>query len=340
MRYFFIIILILLIPQVYYAIKERRYRFINTGKKFYKKMDVKETGNRKEYYLTGEDGFSTFVREFPHEEPKAVVQLVHGMSEHGGNYTDIAEFLNQEGYVVFIHDHRGHGKSLSEQYPNGCMKRASELVDDTAKLTNYIKNIYPNSPVYMLGHSMGSMIARVFLQENDQKIDKLVLTGTPPPDPKAPLAYFFANVACFYIGEREKSRIINHLVGPGDDSLDFISYDEKNREEKYQDPLRIFHFTFSYTKVLVEINKKLSQKSKYRGRNKCLAIYNLTGKDDIITKGPKGIKKSLRLLREIGYKNIEVKTYSGMRHEILNEGDKKMVYEDLLKILQDQPLSL
>lgn len=335
MKYVLIIALILLIPQIYYCIQERRHKSINPGKKFYKKYDVRSISNYREYYLTGADGFDSFVRELENENPKAVVQLVHGMSEHGGNYMDFAKYLSDNGYAVFIHDHRGHGKSLSERYPNGHMQRASELVNDTAMLTKYIKAKYKDVPIYMLGHSMGSMTARVFLQENDDLINKLILTGTPPPDGFAKIAYFFANVFCFYIGSHQRSNIINHLVGTGDGSLDFISYDEKNREDKYNDPLRIFNFTIGYTKVLIEINKKLSQRSKYKMKNRNLPIYNLTGRDDMITKGEKGVKRSLSLLRDLGYKNIASKTYNKMRHDILNETEKDIVYADIIKILED-----
>ena len=335
MKYVLIIALILLIPQIYYYIQERRYRSINPGKKFYKKFDVRSISNYREYYLTGADGFDSFVRELENENPKAVVQLVHGMSEHGGNYMDFAKYLSDNGYAVVIHDHRGHGKSLSERYPNGHMQRASELVNDTSMVTKYIKTKYKDVPIYMLGHSMGSMTARVFLQENDELIDKLILTGTPPQDGFAKFAYFLANVFCFYIGSHQRSNIINHIVGTGDDSLDFISYDEKNRADKYNDSMRIFNFTIGYTKVLIEINKKLSQKSKYKMKNRNLPIYNLTGRDDMVTKGEKGVKKSLSLLRDLGYKNIASKTYDKMRHEILNETEKDIVYEDIIKILED-----
>lgn len=335
MKYILIIALILLIPQIYYYIQERRHKSINPGKKFYKKFDVRSISNYREYYLTGADGFDSFVRELENENPKAVVQLVHGMSEHSGNYMDFAKYLSDNGYAVVIHDHRGHGKSLSERYPNGYMQRASELVNDTSMVTKYIKAKYKDVPIYMLGHSMGSMTARVFLQENDDLINKLILTGTPPPDGFAKIAYFFANVFCFYIGSHQRSNIINHLVGNGDGSLDFISYDEKNREDKYNDSMRIFNFTIGYSKVLIEINKKLSQKSKYKMKNRNLPIYNLTGRDDMVTKGEKGVKRSLSLLRDLGYKNIAIKTYNKMRHDILNETDKDMVYADILKILED-----
>lgn len=335
MKYFIIILIILLVPQVFYYIKDRRFRAIGDGRKFYKKIDVKAIQNYREYYLTGSDGFGIFVRELEKDQPKAVVQLVHGMSEHSGNYMEFAKFLNDNGYAVIIHDHRGHGKSLSERYPNGHMKRASELVEDTALVSRYVKAKYPNTHLYMLGHSMGSMTARVYLQDYDHMIDKLILTGTPPQDKLAGPMVFLLNILCFYLGEYQRAKLINHLVGTGSDSLDFISYSEENRKEKYEDPLRIFSFSLGYTKVLVEINKKLSQKLKYKRKNTDLPIYNLTGVDDPITKGSKGLEKSLKLLKSLSYKNIKAKTYPKMRHEILNEDKREDVYSDILSILED-----
>lgn len=335
MKYIAIVLIILLLPQLYYYIKDKRHEAIDDGSKFYKKIEVKSIENYREFYLTGADGFDIFVRELEKERPKGIVQLVHGMSEHGGNYMDFAKFLNDKGYVVIVHDHRGHGRSLSESYPKGHMKRASELVGDTVLVSSYVKLKYPSLPLYMLGHSMGSMTARVYLQRYDRMIDKLILTGTPVQDPLAGLLVFFLNIVNFYTGAYRRANLINHLVGNSDASLDFISYNEENRQKKYKDPLRIFSFTMGYTKVLVEINKKLSQKSKYKVKNPNLPIYNLTGEDDIITKGSKGIEKSLSLLKSLGYKNIKSKSYQNMRHEILNEDEKEMVYWDILGILED-----
>ena len=329
-----IIILILLIPQIYYLIKNIRYKSLNMTSKYFKRQTVRKEDFYEEVYLTNTDGFDSFVRILSCENPKAIVQLVHGVAEHSGNYLDFAKFLNKNGYIVVIGDHRGHGKSLSTTYPNGYMKRAEELIDDQIMVAKYMKESYPGLKYYMLGHSMGSMIARLFLRKNDDLLDKLIITGTVPVNKAAGLGFFFFNVASFYFGDKAESRLIDAIVGAK--GLDFISYNPQNIEAKANDPLRIFKFKIAYSKTLIEINKLLGRKSTYKCKNPNLEIYNMVGEDDIITKGNEGIKNSLNFLKEIGYKHIKSKIYKGMKHEILNENNKELVYDDVLSFLDGE----
>lgn len=329
-----IILLILIIPQIYYHIRARRHKSLDMTSKYFERYRVKDLENYKEIYLTNTDGFDQFVRILDHENPKGLVQLVHGMSEHSGNYLDFAKFLNDNGYLVIIGDHRGHGKSISEKYPNGYMREAEELVDDQIMISKYIKSIYPDKKLYLLGHSMGSMIARLYLRESDILIDKLVLTGTVPRASISGLGLFFARVGCFYFGEMMESDIIDTIVGAGK-GLDFISYNQENIREKNSDPMRIFKFKISYTRVLIEFNKLLGQKNTYKVQNKDLKIYNMVGIDDPITKGEEGIRDSIGFLNDLGYKNIQNKVYDNMKHEILNETGKEKVYEDMLEVFDN-----
>lgn len=328
-----IILLILFVPQIFYLISEIRYKSLDMTSKFFKRNSVKKKENYEEIYLTNTDGFDLFVRILTCDDPKGIIQLVHGVAEHGGNYLDFAKFLNKNGYIVVVDDHRGHGKSLSTSYPNGYMKRAEEIVDDEIMVAKYIREKYTDLEYILLAHSMGSMIARLFIRENDDLIDKLILTGTVPVNIISGLALFFFNIGCFFFGEKGESRVIDYLVGAN--GLDFISFDQENINIKTNDPLRIFKFKAGYSRVLIEINKKVSQKSKYKLKNKDLKIYNMVGESDIITKGDKGIENSLDLLKAIGYTNIENKVYKNMKHEILNETAKDEVYKDILNILEN-----
>ena len=327
-----IILLILFVPQIFYLFKEIRYKSLDMTKKYFKRYSVINEESYEEIYLTNTDGFDLFVRILGHENPKGIVQIVHGVAEHSGNYMDFAKNLNDNCYIVVIDDHRGHGKSISTAYPNGYMKRAEEIVDDEIMIAKYIKERYPNLNYTLLGHSMGSMIARLFLRKNDNLLDKLILTGTVPVNKLSGLALFFFNIGCFFLGEKGETRIIDYLVGAS--GLDFISFDKDNINIKANDPFRIFKFRAGYSRVLIEINKKLGQKSKYKCKNKDLKIYNMVGESDIITKGERGIKNSLKLLKSIGYTNIENKVYKDMKHEILNETAKADVYKDVLDILE------
>ncbi|WP_297688711.1 alpha/beta fold hydrolase [uncultured Anaerococcus sp.] len=335
MKIFFIILIILIIPQLYYLRKEGFYKSLAMTSKYFKRLTISEDKNHEELYLTNTDGNDIFVKIYKTDKPKGLVQLVHGMSEHGGNYDDFANFLADNGYIVAIADHRGHGRSISNAYPNGFMQRAEELIDDQAMLSKYLKAAYPDQKLFMLGHSMGSMIARLYLRKNDKLIDKLILTGTVPGNAFAPVGVFFLNILCFYFGENHESQIIDYIVGAGK-GLDFISFNEENIKNKENDPMRIFKFKLGYSRALIELNQKLTRSRTYELANPNLKIYNLVGESDPITKGEKGIKSSLAFLNNLGYKNINSKVYKDMKHEILNETDKKIVYEDILNILDDK----
>ena len=327
-----LLIILLLVPQIYYLIQDLKYKSMAMTSKFFLRSQAQKERNLREVYLTNTDGFDLFVRIFDHENPKGIVQIVHGMSEHGGNYLDFARFLNKNGYVVAIADHRGHGKSIYTAYPNGYMKRAEELIDDQIMLAKYLKVIYPGLNHTLMGHSMGSMIARLVLRKNDDLFDKIILSGTVPPNSAAFVGNFFLNISCFYLGDKAESTITDILVGAGK-GLGFISYNEENIRIKNTDPMRIFRFKLGYSRVLVELNKKLGQLSKYECKNPELEIYNMVGVDDVITKGQKGIDNSLAMLKNIGYTYINNKVYDNMKHEILNEKENYIVYEDILEIL-------
>ncbi len=323
-----IILLILLIPQVYYWIKERKYKSLGMSKKFFKRSTVYKEDNYEELYLTNTDGFDLFVRILSCNNPKGIVHIVHGVAEHSGNYMDFAKFLNKNNYIVVMDDHRGHGKSISTNYPNGYMARGQELVDDEVMVARFMQDKYPGLKYHMIGHSMGSMIARLFLRENDILLDKLIIMGTVPVNKLSWLGVFFANILCFYLGEQTKSRLIGKIIG--DEGTDFLSYNQENIDIKENDPLRIFKYKIAYSRALIELNMMLGEKSKYSVNNSDLEIYNMVGEDDIITLGEAGVKSSLDFLTDIGYQNLSSIRYPNMKHEILNEKDNNIVYEDIL----------
>lgn len=337
MKFMIAILILLIIPQLYYFRKERFYKSLLMASKYFKRLTIREDESHEDLLLTNTDGNDIFVRIYKAENPKALVQLVHGMGEHGGNYDHFAKYLAKNGYIVAVSDHRGHGKSLSNTYPNGYMQRAEELVDDQVMLSKYLKETYPEKKLYMLGHSMGSMVVRLFLRKNDNLIDKLIVTGTVPGNPVAGLGVFFLNILCFYFGEKHESGIIDYIVGTGN-GIDFISFDQENIRYKASDPLRISNFSLAYSRALIELNQKMIKSRSYEVKNPDLEIYNLVGESDPITKGPKGVKSSLDFLKGLGYKNIKSKVYKNMKHEVLNETDKEIVYQDIIDIFDNKDL--
>ena len=325
-----IIIVLLILPQIHYLKKTSDYKKMNIGKKWFVKQK-QSFDNHTEMYITNTDGHDIFVRLHENENPKGIVQLVHGMAEHSYNYVDFINYLVNDGYIVIAHDHRGHGKSISEKYPNGYMRLSEELVDDAYVVNSFIHDKYPDLPIYMIGHSMGSMVARMYLQNYDDTIEKLVLIGTVEHSKIAPFGVFIGNIISFYFGEYQPAVLTPLLPGDGYDT--WISYNMDNIIEKRNDSFRVFQFLERAVVVIIDLNNKMAKVSNYKLQNPNLRIHSATGADDIVTGSTNGLKNSIDTLAKAGYKNITYKEYDHMQHEILNEKDNKIAYDDILEFL-------
>ena len=113
-------------------------------------------------------------RSLPEGEAKAVVVLVHGYAEHIGRYLHVMEALNKHDYVVFTLDHRGHGESEGQR---ACVEKFAYVVDDLHVLLLKAKEAFPNLPLFMIGHSMGGLIAILYALRHEDQVDGLVLSG-------------------------------------------------------------------------------------------------------------------------------------------------------------------
>ncbi len=326
-----IIILVLILPQIHYLKKTSDYKKMNNGSKWFAKQK-QSFEDHTEMYITNTDGHDIFVRLYEAENSKGIVQIVHGMAEHSYNYLDFIQFLVENDYTVIAHDHRGHGKSISEKYPNGFMRLSEELIDDTYVVNSFINSEYPDLPIYMIGHSMGSMIARMYLQNHDDTIEKLVLIGTVEHSNIASFGKFLGNIISFYFGEYQPA-VLTPLLPGGEDDDTWISYNMDNVIEKRNDSFRVFQFIERAVVVIIDLNNKMHKVGEYEFKNPKLKIHSATGKDDIVTGSKKGLENSLDTLKKVGYKSITYKEYDDMEHEILNEKDKAKVYLDILEFL-------
>lgn len=287
--------------------------------------------------LTSFDGFPLSLAFFPRENPKALVQIIHGSLEHKERYYDFIQFLNDHGYAVVVVDNRGHGGSVNQEYPLGYMKSMDEILKDQYEVTKWIKAKYPNKPLYLLGHSLGSIWARDYLQEHDNEIEKLAMTGMANYQPTAKFTGALAWIAgLVHGGKYGKAPFLNKLAGMNLPKEKWISYDQENLRSTDNDLLMPDMFLIGGFKVLGESDANLAKVKKFRCQNPDLWILAANGVDDPITGGVKGIKSSIDLLMKEGYTHIKALTYPHMMHEVLNETDKKTVYQDILAFFDEE----
>ncbi|MGI6577848.1 MAG: alpha/beta fold hydrolase [Eubacteriales bacterium] len=281
--------------------------------------------------LTANDGLELSTVLFRAEDPKALVQIIHGAVEHKNRYFDFAKYLQKNGFTVIISDNRGHGESRNDEYYLGTMGSLEQMIDDQVLITKYIQGLYPGKGLYMIGHSLGSLFARVYLQEHDHELSKLVLSGTPNYVVGVKAAYIFGKVVTKLGGRR--GYILSRIKGDTKQDFSWISVSEKNLESYINDPLCGYIYENYGQLTVIDADRQMHNFKAFKCANPDLPILSVTGEDDPVTGGSKGIRDSILSLRKVGYKNISSIVYKGMKHEVLNEDDKEKVYNDVLEFL-------
>ena len=132
---------------------------------------------------------------------RGIVQISHGMAEHKERYYPFMEFLANNGYIGVINDHRGHGDSVKSEDDLGYFydTTATYIIEDLHQITQEIKKEYPDLPVYLFGHSMGSLVVRCYLKHYDNDIDKLIVCGSPSKNSAAGLGIVLVKIMAKFI---------------------------------------------------------------------------------------------------------------------------------------------
>ncbi len=278
----------------------------------------------------------------PENSPKGIVQLVHGMAEHKGRYQEIMEFLSEKGYVVVCHDHRGHGESILSEQDLGWFGdyAGNAVVEDTRAVTDYIKAEYPNLPLTLFGHSMGSLIVRCYIQRYDNLCDKLVVCGSPSKNGLAGVAIALEKCIRLVRGERHRSKLLKYLsTGKGAKRFagegGWLSRNEENIARYLADPKSGYLFTCNGYENLFKLLKKAYQLKRYEVKNPPLPVLFMAGSDDPVIVSEKAWRQAIAFLQKVGYKNVSGKLYEGMRHEILNEIGREEVFADLHSFIEE-----
>lgn len=280
----------------------------------------------------------------PEGEVKGIVQFAHGMSEHKERYFGFMEYLAEAGYVSIINDHRGHGGSVKSQEDLGYFydKTVTYIVEDIHQLTLYIKAKHPNVPVFLFGHSMGSIVVRKYIQKYDSDIDKLIVCGAPGQNPAAGVAKALIAIQTALKGDRYRSPMMYNLsvggyskaVSNAETECDWLSANKENVKNYIEDPLCGFRFTLNGYKNLLGLLADIFKKTGWKMSKPSLPIFFVAGSEDPVIGGEKTWKASQQFLMERGYRDVTGKLYKGLRHEILLENSKEQVYKDILDFVE------
>lgn len=295
----------------------------------------------------GENDFESYAYFWDNvNNPKAVVQIIHGMAEHINRYDFYAEFLNNNGFVVVGMDTRGHGKTASEGLGLGIVTEGDSFADtvsDQILLSKYIKEKY-NLPLIIFGHSFGSFLSQSYIERASDLIEGVVLCGSAKQKGiDISIGRIVAKLQCAIYGKDKPAKFITKMAFGGYDRK--FKYDKiqnawicsnKDSVEKYNaDEMCGVTASLGFFKSMFCGVKDLYEECNLDNIKKSLNVYIISGDKDPVGGYGKKVKKLFEAYEETGIENVKIKLYPNKRHELINEDIRDEVLFDTLKFYNE-----
>lgn len=275
------------------------------------------------------------------KEPRAIVQIIHGMAEHARRYEEFAKFLNENGYIVVADDHRGHGKTDPDTlgYCKGNM--FEDTVRDEGEITKYYKEKYPNLKYFIFGFSYGSFITQSYIEKYGDLIDGAVIAGS---NMKKDLEVYMGAIVtnfCNMIGKEDRPSKLVEKLSFGVYSKKFkdgewISDDENNNKRYHEDKFCGFTCSNRFYADFFRGLKKLYTNNYKDSLRKDLPLLLAAGKNDPVGDMGKGMKKLYEFYtKEAQMNKVDLLLFDGYRHEFLGvEKGKLERFNDILNFFE------
>lgn len=283
------------------------------------------------------------------DNPKAILQIEHGVAEHIERYVPFAEKMAEQGFAVFADDHLGHGKSFTNQ-DEMCWFAENDgwhlICEDVVKLRKIATDMFPEIPFILMGHSMGSFIARTVAIDHSDLIDALVLSGTGHQS--GLIIGLGKTVARFEKGRlgtsKGRSNIIENLAfgaynkkfAPNRTTHDWLSRDEKEVDKYIADPLSGSNVSVGLFYDMLSGLDYIRRPKNISKIRKDLPIYIFSGDKDPVGDMGKGVKTVYNLYLGSEIKDVSLKLYPEGRHELLNGPDREQVTVELTNWLNNK----
>lgn len=292
-----------------------------------------------EFELCADDGQRLLGRRWlPDRRPRAIVQIAHGLAEHSARYARLAGALNAAGYGAYANDLRGHGPKAAAADLGHFADRDgwAKCVADLWALNRLIAAEQPGAPIVLLGHSMGSFLARQFVAEHSEALIGAVFSGSNGRPPAiAALGRLIARAERLRLGGRGKSNLLNQMMfgeynkpfKPARTEFDWLSRDPAEVDAYVADPLCGFAFTTQLAIDLLDALPYLSSSASLEPIRKDMPIYVFSGELDPVGANIQGL---IDALKAGGFARLTTRIYPGARHETLNETNRDEVTRVLI----------
>ena len=302
-----------------------------------------------EFFFPSSDGKTLIhVNQWTPSERRilGVVQIAHGVAEYGARYAPIARFLCGHGFVVVANDHLGHGQSLILGGPMVYLGEKDgwwNVVDDMECLRSRVAKVFPDRPYFLFGHSMGSFLSRTHLIRYPGRLDGCILCGTGHQSPALIAGgKLIADREIRRLGKKAFSAraddlafgAYNKAFAPTRTRFDWVSASEENVDAYIADPLCGGDTTLGLFRDMLDGLSYITRQSNMDKMDADLPVFFIAGDQDPVGDMGKGVRKAHDCFKKAGIRDLSIKLYHGLRHEILNEASRQYVYRDVLDWLE------
>lgn len=297
------------------------------------------------FILNASDGLPLHINHWYGEEaPRAAVMLAHGMAEHSLRYARLGEALVACGIALYALDQRGHGRT-AERGTLGHFADEdgwSKVVDDLSTLNHHIRQQHPHTPIFLLGHSMGSYIGMAYLMGHSCSLQGAILSGSNyQPVALYKGARLIAGFERWRLGAKGRSKLIDFLsfgsfnkaFKPNRTAFDWLSRDPAEVDKYVTDPLCGFVCTTQLWCDLLEGLQHITKVANLTQIDADLPLLVIGGSRDPVSDG-KRLEGLAAALRTAGVRDVQLKIYPEARHELLNESNRDEVTAHLIDWLQ------
>lgn len=285
----------------------------------------------------------------PDDEPQVVLQVSHGMAEHGGRYQELARAMTAAGVAVYVLDQRGHGHSAEPGSHGHFADQGGweRLIADQLQVNRLIHQQHPGVPVVLVGHDIGSVVAQTYLLGYSCSVSAVVLCGTNyQPRWMCRLAGLLARLERWRLGPRGRSGLLdwlsfgsfNRAFRPNRTRSDWLSRDPDAIDTYVADPLCGFRCTNQSWCDLCDALERIQPPARLARIDTGLPLLILGGSHDPVSCCGHRLHHLRDSLRQAGLLDVQLRIYPEARHELFQETNRDEVFDDLLVWLAQLPL--
>ena len=310
-----------------------------------------------EFWLEAQ-GARLFVRRWiPEGKTRAVMNIVHGLMEHGGRYRACAEVLSAAGIEVWCADQRGHGRSATEggnaeseggllghiADKKGALKTLRDIDMTHKTIKSALQKEGRSAPLILFGHSWGSFLVQAYLEFFGGSVSLAVLSGSRGPGgTNLALSAALLSVFAAIFGARGRSPFVYRLAfggcekafAGGRTSADWLSRDQAAVDSYSADSLFGGLPTIALFRDVTSLLRQIHRTRAIERINRKIPLYLFGGSCDPVSGGGRTLTALVKKYRAAGIEDLEFVLYPGARHECLNEINREEVMRNLIKWLE------